>query len=94
MFYASQPISPYTQLPAYAYPESGESFLPTSSDTDRSQVEALGGSLSLKEKTNVQMHCIQITWTPPLHPPHWFVGGINLTENAQLYIKSIGEQVF
>lgn len=88
LFYRGMPVSPYTSIPSYSYPDAV-----VESVTGDNEKANTGDVLNLREKKMVQMHCVQITWAPPLHPPHWFVGGLNLTDRAQLYMKSIAEQV-
>ena len=55
-------------------------------------ISSTSSRLSLKEKHLITVDCLQLAWTTPKHPPHWFVAGINLTDQAQLYMEFLTDQ--
>ena len=55
-------------------------------------ISSTNSRLTLKEKHLITVDCMQLAWTVPKNGAHWFVGGLNLTDQAQLYMEFLTEQ--
>ena len=90
-------ISSTANLPEFAsslFEQSSSNANKESSEfkTTDAYVSSTSSRLSLKEKHLITVDCLQLAWTTPKHGPHWFVAGINLTEQAQLYMEFLTDQ--